>query len=359
MSRARVPTSDRTVPMHTQASAPAGRTTRACISCSGETDSPSRRNSYAGGKCSASCSCIRRRRTARLASPASSSPSRTQPMEPTPRCSRRRCAAAFRSHGCVDPWLRGSPAFWPLPAGPRTPQRGRGRPPARLQRRHVRSPRHSARDKVTNIFRCFGTGGCWGCSQSCRLCNLVARREGATQLSTYPCEVPAGCSHPGARVQQLGVLRTKHPCRRLALFTLHFPFAVSPRSKYDVPSAAPGLSPHARSVMGRNDMYLRPKDADSASQRSAGSCSQHSSQDGAVLGRFPKPAAMFRTPATTPSLEPGLVNSLLRQQAERNKTIRGLTDRVLGMEGVIATLKDTNMELMRSQTRREAVAHPA
>jgi len=68
---------------------------------------------------------------------------------------------------------------------------------------------------------------------------------------------------------------------------------------------------------------------------------------------------MFRTPATTPSLEPGLVNSLLRQQAERNKTIRGLTDRVLGMEGVIATLKDTNMELMRSQTRREAVAHPA
>eukprot|EP00962_Isochrysis_galbana_P019929 scaffold5808_cov128-Isochrysis_galbana.AAC.28 len=111
--------------------------------------------------------------------------------------------------------------------------------------------------------------------------------------------------------------------------------------------------------MGRNDTYLRPEGADSASQRSAGSYSQHSSQDGAVLGRFPKPAAMFRTPATTPSLEPGLVNSLLRQQADRDETIRRLTDRVLGLEGAIATLKDTNVELMSSQTRREADAHRA
>lgn len=52
-----------------------------------------------------------------------------------------------------------------------------------------------------------------------------------------------------------------------------------------------------------------------ASQRSAGSLSQCSSQDGAVLGRFPKPSAPFRTPAATPSLsDGGLVQSLLRQQ---------------------------------------------
>eukprot|EP00962_Isochrysis_galbana_P010747 scaffold2990_cov119-Isochrysis_galbana.AAC.1 len=154
-------------------------------------------------------------------------------------------------------------------------------------------------------------GGCCGCSQSCRLGDLVARREGATQLSTCPCEVPAGCSDPGARVQQLGLSRTKHPCSQLVRVTVHFSFAVRPRSKYNVPSAATASGPHGRSAMGRADMYLRPEGADSASQRSAESYSRHSSEDGAVLGRFPKPAAIFRTPAATPSLEPDLVNLLL------------------------------------------------
>jgi hypothetical protein len=136
---------------------------------------------------------------------------------------------------------------------------------------------------------------------------------------------------------------------------------VRPRSKYDVPSGAPASSPHSRSAVGRSDAYSRHDGADSASQRSVGSYSQHSSQDGAVLGRFPKPAAMFRTPAATPSLEPSLVNTLLRQQADRDETIRRLNDRVLSMEGAIATLKDTNAELLSGTKRREArlyAAHP-
>lgn len=136
------------------------------------------------------------------------------------------------------------------------------------------------------------------------------------------------------------------------------PLALPRRSKYDPPSTAPSpclaRADPQRSFLGPSAVHS----IESASQRSAGSYSQHSSQDGAVLGRFPKPAAgPFRTPVATPSLESGLVNSLLRQQAERDEAIRRLNDEVNSMEGAIATLKEHNAELVTGQKRR-APAEP-
>lgn len=125
-------------------------------------------------------------------------------------------------------------------------------------------------------------------------------------------------------------------------------------SKYDLP---PAPSPHVQSLMGRMESYPRSDGMESTSQRSASSYSPHSSQDGGLLGRFPKPAAPFRTPSATPSLDPGLINSLLRQQAERDQTILRLSDRVQTLEGDIAILKDANTELISGQKRLHNEMH--
>ena len=163
--------------------------------------------------------------------------------------------------------------------------------------------------------------------------------------SRWP-SVPAvnrACGSPGsraARIPNLAVVRSRWPPVPAA------------RSKYEVAPSASMQSGCCSGVGGRGDHYPRTDLGDS--QRSAGSYSQHSSQDGAVLGRFPKPAAPFRTPAGTPLLEPGLVNSLLRQQADRDDAMRRLNERVNSMEGTISALRDANSELMSGQKRRES-----
>ncbi|EOD41399.1 hypothetical protein EMIHUDRAFT_448786 [Emiliania huxleyi CCMP1516] len=143
-------------------------------------------------------------------------------------------------------------------------------------------------------------------------------------------------------------------------------------SKYELGPAALGLPPPMPAA--RPDAYQLAARAGAsahgdagASQRSAGSLSQCSSQDGAVLGRFPKPSAPFRTPAATPSLsDGGLVQSLLRQQAERDETMRQLEGKARNQHDVqicsspqhtLPPSPGENAELKRGQQRHNEEMH--